>query len=119
MPSDPTYLQMYRVVVLGEPAEAPNSSHPPDVDFPVPLQTCRFCHDHLQKIILGANQSRNPLRFVSGKRPTLPSTTVQHDVLRKLRDLIVECWHSIGTYRLSALRLRKSLNALEAKLKNP
>ncbi|VDL18894.1 unnamed protein product [Hymenolepis diminuta] len=117
VPADPTFLQMYRVVVMGEPAEGTenNSAYPPVIDLSVPLQTCHLCSNHLLQRRRNSSQCQ-PLHhyYTKGRRPPLSN---QEGWLGRLEDLIAECWHPVCTHRLSALRLRKSLTALEAKLR--
>nr|CDS30694.1 TGF-beta receptor type-1 [Hymenolepis microstoma] len=117
VPADPTFLQMYRVVVMGEAAEETenNSIRLPVIDLSVPIQTCHLCSNHLLRRRI-SNQYQ-PLQhyYTGGRRPSL---SMQGGWLGRLEDLIVECWHPVCTHRLSALRLRKSLTVLEAKVKN-
>ncbi|KAM7535032.1 hypothetical protein Aperf_G00000100112 [Anoplocephala perfoliata] len=115
VPADPTFLQMYRVVVLGEPAEGINSAFPPLVDLPVPLQTCRLCSNILlqRRYHSSNNHHHGNHGYTGGRRPSLP---LKEGWLGHFGDLIAECWHPVCTHRLSALRLRKSLAALETRL---
>ncbi|KAH9284917.1 Serine/threonine-protein kinase receptor R3 [Echinococcus granulosus] len=115
VPSDPNFLQMYRVVVLGEPYDSPCNTL---VDLPLPMQVCHLCN-HILVGRIGATLEahRHRRHGGSGRRPSLTMErrgSSDEEWLVRWADVIAECWHPRYTHRLSALRVRKTLTVIEA-----
>ncbi|KAG5676098.1 hypothetical protein PVAND_005952 [Polypedilum vanderplanki] len=54
---------------------------------------------------------------VKGIRPPVPQRWLQEDVLAMLSKIMQECWHPNPAVRLTALRVKKSLNKLSGDVK--
>ncbi|VDK38364.1 unnamed protein product [Taenia asiatica] len=115
VPSDPNFLHMYRVVVLGEPYDSPCDTL---VDLPLPMQVCHLCSHILVGRVGATLEDHHHRRYgSSGRRPSLKlegRESNDEGWLVRWADVIAECWHPLYTYRLSALRVRKTLTAIEA-----
>ncbi|VDM16391.1 unnamed protein product [Hydatigera taeniaeformis] len=114
VPPDPNFLQMYRVVVLGESYDSPCDTL---VNLPLPMQVCHLCRHILVGRVGAALENRHHRRHVNGKRPSLSleeNDSSDRVWLIRWAGVIAECWHPCYTHRLSALRVRKTLTAIEA-----
>ncbi|KAL5108533.1 Activin receptor type-1 [Taenia crassiceps] len=115
VPSDPSFLEMYRVVVLGEPYDSPCDTL---VDLPLPMQMCHLCSHILVGRVGAMLEDHHHRRYgSSGRRPSLALEGKESNderYLARWADVIAECWHPRYTHRLSALRVRKTLTAIEA-----
>ena len=117
VPADPTFLQMYRVVVIGETFDSPDDSLV--LDLPLPIKTCHLCSHLLFRTQSNLPGEQHYQLGFHGKRPSLAiggHSDAEESWLSRWADVIAECWHPCYTHRLSALRVRKTLAAIEAML---
>jgi bone morphogenetic protein receptor type-1B len=54
---------------------------------------------------------------VKGIRPPVPARWQSEDILAVLSKIMQECWHANPNCRLTALRVKKSLNKLDKDVK--
>ncbi|KAL7060047.1 hypothetical protein AAHC03_09669 [Spirometra sp. Aus1] len=118
VPVDPTFAQMFQVVVLGNPS---TKSLQPDqvISLPISLTTCASCRE-LQDRMIDSNGSRSTGRWseITGMRPAISKRWLEPGSgMHRLSALLQECWVPVWSNRLSALRVRKTLESLEAELR--
>lgn len=119
VPVDPTFSQMFQVVVLGDlsvKAIQLDQVVPP----PINLTTCTSCRE-LQNRFSDLNGNGPTLCWseTTGIRPAISSRWLEAGSgMHRLSTLLQECWVPLWSNRLSALRIRKTLESLEAELRS-
>ncbi|VDN17893.1 unnamed protein product [Dibothriocephalus latus] len=119
VPVDPTFSQMFQVVVLGNlPFEAIQLDQV--IPLPLSLTTCTSCRG-LQDRFIDLKGSKPTFCWsgTTGIRPVISRRWLEAGSgMQRLSTLLQECWVPIWSNRLSALRVRKTLESLEAELRS-